>query len=133
MAVDVSRLDAVPAFAGLSAEERARIATEANELALPAGAVLAPQGDYGYTFFVIEDGTADVTDGDAKLAELGPGDFFGEIGLLITERRTATVTATSPIRVLTLFDRDFRRVCADVPAFERVLREAMAERLGADR
>jgi CRP-like cAMP-binding protein len=133
MAVDVSRLDAVPAFAGLAAEERARIATETNELELPAGAVLAPQGDYGYTFFVIEDGTAAVTDGDAKLAELGPGDFFGEIGLLITERRTATVTATSPIRVLTLFDRDFRRVCADVPAFERVLREAMAERLGADR
>ena len=74
-----------------------------------------------------------MTDGDAQLAELGPGDFFGEIGLLVTERRTATVTATSPIRVLTLFDRDFRRVCADVPAFERVLREAMAERLGADR
>ena len=133
MAVDVSRLDAVPAFAGLSADERARIAGASNELELPADAVLAPQGDYGYTFFVIEDGTAEVTDGDAKLAELGPGDFFGEIGLLITERRTASVTATSPIRVLTLFDRDFRRICADVPAFERVLREAMAERLGADR
>ena len=74
-----------------------------------------------------------MTDDDERLATLGAGDFFGEIGLLITERRTATVTATSPIRVLTIFDRDFRRVCADVPAFERVLRQAMAERLGADR
>jgi CRP-like cAMP-binding protein len=133
MSVDVSRLDSVSAFAGLSADERAQVAAASTPAELDAGAVLAPQGDYGYTFFVIEDGTVEVSDGDERLAELGPGDFFGEIGLLITERRTATVTATSPVRVLTIFDRDFRRLCADVPAFERVLREAMAERLGANR
>jgi CRP-like cAMP-binding protein len=90
-------------------------------------------GDFGYTFSVIEDGTATVTDGDVQLAELGPGDFFGEIGLLVTGRRTASVTATSPIRVPTLFDQDFRRICSEVPAFERVLRDAMSERLGANR
>ena len=132
MAVDVTRINAIPAFAELTPDDRAHIAAASNETELPDGAVLAPQGDYGYTFFVIEDGTAEVTDDDERLATLGAGDFFGEIGLLITERRTATVTATSPIRVLTIFDRDFRRVCADVPAFERVLRQAMAERLGAD-
>ena len=133
MPVDVSRLDAVPAFAELSADERARIAAASNPVELPEGAVLAPQGDFGYTFFVIEDGTATVADGDAQLAELGPGDFFDEIGLLVTGRRTASVTASSPIDVLTLFDQDFRRICGDVPAFERVLRDAMAERLGANR
>jgi cAMP-dependent protein kinase regulator len=133
MAVDVSRLDPVTAFAGLSPDERERVAAASNPVELPQGSVLAPQGDYGYSFFIIEDGTVDVTDGDTRLAELGRGDFFGEIGLLITERRTATVTATSPIRALTIFDRDFRRLCADVPAFEQVLREAMAERLGANR
>ena len=132
MPVDVSRLDAVPAFADLSPDERARIAAASNAVELPEGGVLAPQGDFGYTFFIIEDGTATVTDGDTQLAELGPGDFFGEIGLLVTGRRTATVTATSPIRVLTLFDQDFRRVCSEIPPFERVLRDAMAERLGAN-
>ncbi len=133
MPVDVSRLDAVPAFAELAPDDRARIAAASNAVELPEGAVLAPQGDFGYTFFIIEDGTATVTDGDAQLADLGPGDFFGEIGLLVTGRRTATVTATSPIRVLTLFDQDFRRICSAVPSFERVLRDTMAERLGANR
>ncbi len=66
----------------------------------------------------------------APICELGAGDFFGEIGLLVTGRRTASVTATSPMRLFALFEQDFRRLCAEVPAFERRVREVMAKRLG---
>ena len=52
------------------------------------------------------------------------------LGLLVTGRRTASVTATSPMRLFALFEQDFRRLCAEVPAFERRVREVMAKRLG---
>ena len=60
------------------------------------GKHLVDEGDYAYEFMAIEEGTAEVRRGDEKLAELGPGDFFGEMGLLGARRRNATVIATSP-------------------------------------
>jgi CRP/FNR family cyclic AMP-dependent transcriptional regulator len=133
MPVDAARLDAVPAFAGLSEDDRETIAAAGDVVEVPSGAVLTAEGEFGYTFFVVEDGTAAVSDHGQQLGELGPGDFFGEIGLLVTGRRTASVTSTTPMRLLALFDQDFRRVCANVPAFERLLRETMAARFGAGR
>jgi CRP-like cAMP-binding protein len=94
------------------------------------GALITAEGEFGYSFFIVEKGTAEVTDHGAPVAKLGPGAFFGEIGLLVTGRRTASVTATSPMRLLALFDQDFRGVCAEVPTFERRVRDVMAERLG---
>ena len=60
--------------------------------------MLTGEGAPGYALFVILEGTATVTSSDDPLRALGPGDFFGEIALLAGGRRTATVTATSPVQ-----------------------------------
>jgi CRP-like cAMP-binding protein len=89
----------VPLFAGLDDKERGRIASVMRERRFSAGDKLTEQGSSGVGFFVIEDGTADVTvDGESKRS-LGPGDYFGEIALLsdATRTRTATITATTDV------------------------------------
>src|SRR5262249_47970682 len=90
-AVDPQRLASLPLFAGLPAGDRARVAQWADEVDVQQGKVLARQGEFAYEFFVILEGRAEVTKDGERLAELGAGDFFGEIGLLESERRTATV------------------------------------------
>jgi CRP/FNR family transcriptional regulator, cyclic AMP receptor protein len=128
--MDANQLSTLPAFADLSKEDQARIAEAGDVVDVPAGVLLTAEGEFGYSFFIVEEGTAEVTERGEPVAELGAGDFFGEIGLLVTGRRTASVTATSPMRLFALFEQDFRRLCAECPAFERRVREAMAGRLG---
>jgi CRP-like cAMP-binding protein len=129
--VDADRLRSVPIFAGLGEEQLERIAELGEELEVPAGAALTSEGEFGYSFFVVEEGAAEVTEGATRLGELGPGDFFGEIALLITARLTASVTSTTPMRLFALFERDLRRLLAELPGLEDRLRRAMADRFGA--
>jgi CRP/FNR family cyclic AMP-dependent transcriptional regulator len=128
--VDALRLRSVPLFADLSDDECGQIAAKGELLEVPAGAELASQGEFGYSFFIVEEGTADVWIDGERCGRLGPGDVFGEIGLLVTGRRTASVTSSTPMRLLALFDHDFRRLTAEIPAFERCLRHLMASRFG---
>lgn len=93
------------------------------------GMRLVGEGAPGYTFFVLVDGTAQVTSEGAVLATLGPGDFFGEIAILGDGRRTATVTSTSPVRLFVLFGTEFRRLEALQPEISSRLTEAMKSRL----
>jgi CRP/FNR family transcriptional regulator, cyclic AMP receptor protein len=76
---------------------------------------------------VIEAGHADVSKDGELVRTLGPGDVFGEIGLLATGTRTASVVATSPVRLLAMFLRDFRRIERRLPGLAKSLRETMAE------
>jgi CRP/FNR family transcriptional regulator, cyclic AMP receptor protein len=93
------------------------------------GMRLVGEGAPGYTFFVLVDGTAQVTSEGAVLATLGPGDFFGEIAILGDGRRTATVTSTSPVRLFVLFGTEFRRLEALQPEISSRLTAAMKSRL----
>jgi CRP-like cAMP-binding protein len=127
--MDAERLKDVPLFANLSKKERAEVARFTDELELPAGKVLGAEGSFAYEFFVIEEGTAEVTKEGERLTELGPGDFFGEIGLLESERRTATVTATSPMKVIVVFGRDFRDMKRQLPSVAEQVEAAIRERL----
>jgi CRP-like cAMP-binding protein len=126
--VDSAGLQAIPLFADLTDDERARIASALREETAEPGTMLAVQGDNAYQLFVIDSGTADVTQDGEVIRTLGPGDVFGEIGLLATGTRTASVVATSPMRVRAMFIRDFKNIERSMPQLASSLRDAMSER-----
>ena len=128
--MDPKRLREIPFFASLGKGELEQVGSWTDEVEIPAGHVLGREGSVAYEFFVIEEGAVEVTVEGRHLAELGPGDFFGEIGLLASERRTATVTATTPLRVVVMLGRDFRRMEQEMPDVAQQIREAIELRLG---
>jgi CRP-like cAMP-binding protein len=124
------QLAAVPLLASLKPEQLQAIATLSELRSEPEGTELAGEGAPGYALFIIIDGTAIVTSGDAELATLGPGDFFGEIALLAGERRrTATVMAASPVTLAVMFGSDFHVFERDFPEASAQMKHAMDERL----
>ena len=130
--MDRSRLTAFELFADLPEAELDELETIMGEVERDAGAPIVTHGDVGYVLYAIEAGEAVVArDGVAGEHVLGPGEVFGEVALLVTGRRTATVTARTPMRLLSLFDGDFRRCRARLPELERALRRLGGERLGS--
>jgi CRP-like cAMP-binding protein len=128
----VELLKRVPLFAGCSKAELGELAASTDELALPEGRVLAREGRSGREFFVLVDGTVCVSRGGRTLTELGAGDWFGEIALVTGAPRTATVTATSPVDVLVLDERAFRRVVQEMPSIALKVMASLGQRLAAD-
>ena len=118
-----------PLFEGLSKKELTELARATDELTVPAGTVLCREGSLGNEFFVVVDGSADVTRDGALLATRSSGDFFGEIALIATTTRTATVTATTDVHCFILTSRAFRQVLDDNRGVERKVTQALAERL----
>lgn len=121
----------VPLFEQCSKGELRKIAQLADEIDLPAGKVLTKEGSRGREFFVLLEGTADVRRETRLLPPLGPGDFFGEIALVTDTPRTATVTATTPVRALVITDRAFRELLHDSPKIQTKVLAAVASRLAA--
>ena len=128
MGLETSRLKSIPLFWNFSDDELRQIAPFAEEATAEPGKVLVREGDYSYEFVAIEDGTAKVTRSGETVAELGPGDFFGEIGLLEKSFRTATVEATSPMRLITLTGWDMARVEKAMPEAIEQLHRTIEER-----
>lgn len=128
----VDLIHKVPLFSRLSKTELKDLAMLADEIDLRDGKEMTRQGAPGREFFVLLEGTADVRKNGRKINTLGPGDFFGEIALVSREPRTATVTATSPVRTLVITDRSFRRLLEDSPQVKTKVMEAMAKRLAPD-
>ena len=122
----------VPLFARCSRAELKEIALLADEIDLHEGKEMTREGAPGREFFVLLEGTADVKKSRRRVNTLGPGDFFGEIALVSREPRTATVTATSPVRTLVITDRSFRRLLDESPQVKTKVMEAMAERLAPE-
>ena len=123
-----SRLTALAPFAELSGAERKMLARMLDEMSAPAGATLVSQGDYGYEFMVIEEGTVEVYLDGERIDAMGPGDFFGEIAVLAAGgRRNATIVVRTPVRLLTLTAHYMRSVHEGLPALaERIDRVAAA-------
>ena len=130
--VKVEALKRAPLFEGLSKKELAELARVTDDLKVEQGTVLCREGKVGREFFVIVDGTAEVTKAGKRLAGLQGGDFVGEIALLKTSKRTATVTASSPLRCFILTQSAFRRVLEENPAVQLKVMQALADRLVAD-
>jgi CRP/FNR family cyclic AMP-dependent transcriptional regulator len=122
----------VPLFSRLSKTVLKDLAMLADEIDLRDGKEMTRQGHAGREFFVLLEGTADVRKNGRKINTLGPGDFFGEIALVSREPRTATVTATSPVRTLVITDRSFRRLLDESPQVKNKVMEAMAKRLAPE-
>ena len=126
--MDPGRLKSLPLFRGVSEQDLRKIATLAAEVSVEQGKHLVNEGDYSYELMAIEEGTAEVLRGGERLAELGPGQFFGEIGLLERERRNATVVAKTPMRLITFTSWDLRRMEKTTPQALEEIRRVMAER-----
>jgi CRP/FNR family transcriptional regulator, cyclic AMP receptor protein len=118
-----------PLFAHCTKKEIEQVAHLADEIDLREGKDLTVEGEPGREFFVLIEGTADVRRKGRKVNEMKDGDFFGEIALISGAPRTATVTATSPVRALVITDRDFRMLLKKSPAMQLRVLEALAERL----
>src|SRR5690242_2439840 len=127
MSVDPSRLENIPLFTDLTPAERAALAQKMEERHAAPGEHLSNEGGSGYFFFVIEDGQADVSRDGAVVASLGPSDYFGEIAILATPKRTATVTATSPMTLLAMFGADFAKFSSELPALAEQIERAIKE------
>jgi CRP-like cAMP-binding protein len=126
--VKVEHLREVRFFDGCSDEELARIAQTADEVAVPAGYVLVYEGDWGHEVFVVAEGAAAVTAGGRTLAVLDSGAVIGELAVLNPAPRTATVTATTPMRFFVFDDKAFEALMGDFPAIARRTMADMASR-----
>jgi CRP-like cAMP-binding protein len=118
-----------PLFAGCSKKELQLVASLADEIDLPAGKELTRQGAPGREFFVLLEGEVEVVRDGERLKTMSGGDFFGELALISEIPRTATVTATTPVRTLVVHSRDFRRLLRDDPDVAERILQAVAERL----
>ena len=126
--MDEARLRAIPLFERLGKKERRAVAGQADEVDVEPGRHLVREGEFAYEFFALEEGTADVRRGDQLLAELGPGDFFGEMGLIGQVTRNASVITTSPVKVMVLTGSAFRHIERELPAVSKQIRKAIEER-----
>ena len=128
----VELIKKVPLFSKLSKKGLEEVAQIADELDLPKGKQMAEEGDRGREFFVLLEGEADVKKGDRSINTMRAGDFFGEIALVTKMPRTATVTATTDVRVLVITERDFGALLKHSPEVGRGVAEALAERIAPE-
>jgi CRP-like cAMP-binding protein len=129
--VNASQLAAVPIFASLSEADLNELAPCFEARTVSEGVELTGEGAPGYSFFILTGGSAIVTSGDATLAQVGPGDFFGEAAVLGGGRRNATVTTTSPSELLVMFGTEFRRLEQAHPSVATAIQAVMQRRLDA--
>jgi CRP/FNR family transcriptional regulator, cyclic AMP receptor protein len=128
----VELLKRIPLFAECTKAELIEVAISADEREAAEGDRLTEEGRRGREFFILVEGAVAVRRGERKLADLGPGDWFGEIAILTYKPRTATVTATSPVRLLVISDRAFRRVVETTPWIALKVLRSVAARLDHD-
>ena len=127
----VELIRGVPLFANLSKRELEEVASIADEIDFKEGKELIREGARGREFFVLLDGAVEVTQDGDRINQLGAGDFFGEIALVLPSCiRTATVTASTPVEALVVTGQDFRSLLQRAPDIEGKGLKAAAERLG---
>ena len=122
-------LERIPLFASLSESELEQLTEWFEVKSTDAGMQLIDEGTGGYSFFALADGQVRVTADDDEIATLNPGDCFGEMALLGSGRRTASVTTTTPATVYVMFGTEFRRLEQRQPEVVARLKALMRERL----
>jgi CRP/FNR family transcriptional regulator, cyclic AMP receptor protein len=126
--VDVSALKNTPLFAEVPDEALSKVATFATLESVAEGKIIIREGGYSNDFYIIEDGTVKVEREGEHLADLGAGDVFGEQGLLEKQGRSATVVATSPVRLIKIEHWELSRMRQSMPEVVEELRKKVEER-----
>ena len=126
----VEDIAAVPIFSSLDPDQLATVANWFDAEDVEEGVKLVGEGCHGYSFFVLAEGTASVTAEGEELATLRAGDFFGEVAMLDSGRRTASVTSTAPARLFVMFGTEFRQLQDAYPEIADRITLAMKERVG---
>ena len=127
-------LEGIPLFATLAPEDRAQAATVARQLEWRVGHVVVKEGEFAFDFYAIKQGTAEVQRGGQRIAVLGAGDFFGELGVVPhdalrwSRRRSATVVVTAPTEAVAIAGGDIRKLAEDIPKLRDALQSAAGER-----
>ena len=143
--METLRLAAIRFFADLPEDELAAVASMAFEEEIPPGQLLAAEGHIDYLLYVIESGTADVVINGETVGTVGAGDVVGEMAVLISPpdwsappevaiggSRTASVVATSPMRLIALFKRDVWALDRRAPVMTRRLRALLDQHRAQD-
>jgi CRP-like cAMP-binding protein len=128
--MNAARVRDVPIFRHLSQSELERVAGWLQITSVPEGHHIVREGAFAHEFFLIEDGQADVVQDHKPIATLGPGDFFGEIGLSETDRRTASVVARTPMDVILMGRTQFEQMKKELPTVADQIHDAIRARLG---
>jgi len=129
--MDTSQLKRIPLFADASDEELKKVAIFAESKEVPEGTEVVSEGGFSRELLAIEDGSAEVTREGEKIADLGPGDVFGEAGMLDDEMRSATVTATSRLRLISMGHFEVKRLRKDAPDVYGRIEQLVEERKGS--
>jgi CRP-like cAMP-binding protein len=127
-AVDRDRLQAVPWFAACAEDQLADIARLAERLDVQAGEVILREGRRGRELFIILEGTGTVTRAGRVVNILGAGDYFGELAAFEDQPRTATVTATTDLKVLIIGPRELDALM-DISGFRNAILQGMSRRI----
>ena len=130
--MDATQLKRIPLFQDVPDEDLRVITTFATSEEVPEDKVIVKEGDFANQFMAIEEGTAEVTRDGEKVGELTAGDIFGEIGLLEKEKRSATVTATSRVKLIRIERWELQRLKSKLPHIYSRIEELAAGRRQAD-
>ena len=126
--MDATQLKRIPIFQDVPDEDLTVVTTFATSEEVPEGTVIVKEGDYANAFMAIEDGTARVTRGGEQVGELGPGDIFGEVGVIEKERRSASVEATSRVKLIKIENWELQRMKKKLPQVYEKIANLAAER-----
>jgi CRP-like cAMP-binding protein len=125
----IAQLASVPLFAQCSKHDLAEIARFVDEIDVDAGRELITEGDVGHEAFIVVDGTATVTRGGDTVADVGPGAVFGEMALIDRVPRNASVTATTPMKLIVIGKREFSGLLDESSSFRGSIMAALAARV----
>jgi CRP-like cAMP-binding protein len=126
--MDRSSVKDVPLFASVPKSEHRKLASLVDEVEVPAGTTVMSQGEYAREFAVIVDGNAAVIRDGEHVATLGPGEFFGEVGMLDGPSRSASVVALTDLKLLVVGPREFASMLYAAPGIAAEVKQAAAER-----